>query len=170
MGRKFDDQKRLCINSPQEVRDGMKWEAERVATAHDIKIRGENGYWRYATGAYLVNWLICHFLTRPEAERDEMAMDGRAIFERHMALDRPLRIEIGSDPLPDSDSEGAPAPPSVVEPAKPRKPPYKRPVGNESNSRDEPGGGDNRGKRGRRRDSQGTDTPPVANHAPPGLK
>jgi hypothetical protein len=148
MGRKFDDQKALSYKSPPEVRDAANWEAERISEKYEIRIPDERGFTKPATAAYFVNWVLCHFFALPEPERDRIALEGREVFDARMASDRSIRFPL--DPLEDSDSEGAPAPPEAsIEPGK-------------------AGGIRTRNRKGRKGDRKavGPDDPVVANHVP----
>lgn len=89
--RKISTRTNVSAPSLVEVRRALRDERDRLSdeTAVDMLIGAEFGQ-RVAPPAYLVNWVLCWFLTRPADQREQITREGRKIFDVHLASDRPI--------------------------------------------------------------------------------
>jgi hypothetical protein len=112
MARRLADENQTNFEFMEEAKYGLQWEARRIARRQDVRISAVDGTWKYARPAYLMNWLACYFLTRPEPERDRIAREGRAVFDARMASERPVPFRLDGD-------SAAPAEVAGIEVARP---------------------------------------------------
>lgn len=89
--RKISTKTNVSAPSLIEVRRALRDERDRLhdETGLDMMVDAEFGQ-RVAPPAYLVNWVLCWFLSRPESAREEIAREGRSIFANHLDSDRPI--------------------------------------------------------------------------------
>jgi hypothetical protein len=82
---------RISVPSIVEVHRGLGHEAERAHDELGMTVQGA----RRAVepkGAHIVNWLACHLLTLPVEERNKILRRGKAIMDRHLESDSPVRF------------------------------------------------------------------------------
>lgn len=97
--RKLDKAKQIAAPSLVEVRRAARDEAERLGDELGLSMPGERREQRPTT-AYLVNWLLCWYLTRPAADREKIVREGKAVFDRHLASDTPIGFGVAEEVRP----------------------------------------------------------------------
>ena len=63
-----------------EIRRALRNEVEKLWERTGMMVEGEKSIERPQV-AHLLNWLTCWYLTRPPAERDRIAREGKPIFD-----------------------------------------------------------------------------------------
>lgn len=84
--RQIAKDKQISIKSISEVRQHMRIAAESLADRHGL--RAPDG--KAITTSYLINYLMCDYLTAPAAEQDRRALRGKSEFDRHLTADAPI--------------------------------------------------------------------------------
>ncbi len=89
--RHITKKKQVSFASLAEIRQALAAESERLAD-HGLKGGGPRS--RVAASAHLLNWLSCWFLRLIPAERERIAVAGKAIFDRIAASDEPVYFDL----------------------------------------------------------------------------
>lgn len=100
---------RISAPSIVEVHRGLSHEAERAYDELGLTVQGP----RRAVepkGAHVVNWLACHLLTLPIAERNAILRRGKAILDRHLKSDVPVKFGLEEQIKDDGGEAGGAAP------------------------------------------------------------
>lgn len=75
--------RRALTDQTEHLRDDLSWRTPDRDRELPVKT------------THVVNYLLCWYLTRPEAERDRIAAEGREIFDRHRGLEGPQPLTAG---------------------------------------------------------------------------
>lgn len=93
---------RISAPSIAEVHRGLSHEAERAYDELGLTVQGPKRSVE-PKGAHVVNWLACHLLTLPLEERNKILKRGKAILDRHLESDAPVKF--GLDVTTDNGGE-----------------------------------------------------------------
>lgn len=95
MARKLIDGVKFSFQLPAKVQEQIVLEANRIGFKTGVRTEGKDGAKRRPTPAYLVNWVLCHFIEQTPDERERIVMMGRDVF---YALPDQITQDVGGLP------------------------------------------------------------------------